>query len=381
VKYLPLIWSGIWRNPGRTTLIFLQVMVSFALFGMLQGLKTGTEAAIASARADLLFVRPAVTGGGALPRADLERLRNVPGVRYAAFADGFLGNYRRPDQPVYVMAIEDTPVWLTMWPEFLNVQKQDLDALHGSRTGALVDPSMAKKYGWHIGDKIPLTSETLQSNGSGNWTFDIVGNFVSGGEGRGSYIVANYAYLDEARVQNKGTVRNFYVSIADPHKAASISSMIDHLFANSSHETKTGSIHELAQQALQSIGDLNFLIRSVVSAVLVALLFAVSTMLMQTIRERTPELAVLKTLGFSNRALFILVIVEVCLVCIMAALLGLAVAVAVFPFAGMFVPGLSMPLSVIGLGVMGACLVALSSAAIPAMRAARLSIIDALAGR
>lgn len=380
MKYLPLIWSGIWRKSGRTTLIFLQVMVAFALFGVLQGLKTGTETAIANARADVLIVRPAVSGAAALPRADSDRLRAIPGVRHVTFADGLVGTYQKPDQPVFVLAIEDNPVWLTMLPEFLNVQKQDLDALHGSRTSVLVAPSMAKKFGWHVGDKIPLTSATLQSNGSGTWTFDIVGSFIASGEGPASYIVANYAYLDEGRVLAKGTVSKFFVSIADPHQASALSATIDHNFANSSNETKTASVHEIAQQSLQDIGDLDFLIRSVVSAVLVAMLFAVSTMLMQTIRERTPELAVLKTLGFSNGALFILVIAEVCLVCIMAALLGLALAVAVFPFAAMYVPGLSMPLSVIGIGAIGACLVALASAAIPAMHAARLPIVDGLAG-
>jgi putative ABC transport system permease protein len=381
VKFLPLIWSGVWRKPGRTILIFLQVMVAFALFGVLQGLKTGTERAIANARADILFVRAAAVGGGALPQADLERLRAVPGVRYVTFADGFLGTYQKPDQQVYVLAIEDNPAWLTMLPEFLSVQRPDLDALHRSRTGVLVDPSMAKKYGWHIGDKLPLTSATLQSNGSGTWTFDIVGTFLARGEGPAGYIVANYAYLDEARVSDKGTVRNFYVSIADPHQAARTTEAIDRAFANSSNATKTASLRETAQQSLQSIGDLDFLIRSVISAVLVALLFAVSTLLMQGIRERAPELAILKTLGFSNRALFMLVMMEMMLLCVTAALVGLAVALAAFPFAAQFVSGLSMPLSVLALGAIGSGLVAFASAAIPAMRAARLSIVDGLAAR
>jgi putative ABC transport system permease protein len=380
VKYLPLIWSGIWRKPGRTILIFLQVMIAFALFGMLQGLRTGTQTAMANIRADVLYVRAAVRGGAALPRAVLEPLRDVPGVRTVTFVDTLQGTYQKPNQSVFVLAIDPSPVWLTMLPEFMTVQKKDLDALRGTRTGVLIDPFMTKKFGWRVGDKIPLTSATLQANGSGNWTFDIVGNYVAGGEDP-SVVIANYGYLDEGRVRDKGTVRNFFVSISDPHQAAAISATIDHRFANSSNPTKTASIREMSQQSLQALGDVDFLIHSIISAVLVALLFAVSTMLTQTIRERIPELAVLKTVGFSNRALFILVVVEVCWVCIVAALLGLAVAIAVFPLAKNLAPGLSMPLSVIGVGVIGACLVALASAAIPAMRAARLPIVDALAGR
>ena len=380
MKYLPLIWSGIWRKPGRTILIFLQVMIAFALFGMLQGLRTGTQTAMAKIRADVLFVKAAVRGGAALPRAVLEPLRDVPGVRDVIFADTLQGTYQKPNQPVFVLAIDSSPAWLTMLSEFMTVQKKDLDALRGSRTGVLIDPFMSKKFGWRVGDEIPITSATLQANGSGNWTFDIVGNYVARGEDP-SVIIANYAYLDEGRVRDKGTVRNFFVAISDPHQAAAVAAAIDHRFANSPNGTQTASIREMSQQALQSLGDVDLLIHSILSAVLVALLFAVSTLLTQTIRERIPELAVLKTVGFSNRALFILVVVEVCWVCVVAALLGLAVAVAVFPLASNLAPGLSMPLSVIGVGAIGACLVALASAAIPAMRAARLPIVDALAGR
>jgi putative ABC transport system permease protein len=381
VKYLPLIWSGIWRKPGRTILIFLQVMIAFALFGVLQGLRTGTATATANIRADVLFVKAAVRGGAALPLTVLERLRDVPGVRNVTFVDTLEGTYQKPDQRVLVLAIDASPVWLTMVPEFMNVKKKDLDALRGSRTGVLITSAMARKFGWRVGDKIPLTSATLQSSGSRNWTFDIVGNFVVSGEDPTSLIVANYAYLNEGRARNKGTVRNFYVSISDPRQAAAISATIDHRFINSSNATKTASLRAMAQQSLQALGDLDFLIHSIIGAVLVALLFAVSTMLTQTIRERIPELAVLKTVGFCDRMLFILVVVEVCCVCIVAALLGLAVAVAIFPLAAKLIPGLSMPLSVIGVGAIGACLVAFASAAIPAMRAARLPIIDALAGR
>ena len=132
---------------------------------------------------------------------------------------------------------------------------------------------------------------------------------------------------------------------------------------------------------MQSIGDLNFAIRSIVSAVLVALLFSTSTMMMQTIRERTPELAVLKTLGFTDRAVFLIVVAEALVVCVAAALIGLALAMGVFPYASKFVPGLSMPMVVIASGVIGAVFVALISAAVPASRAARLQVVDALAGR
>ena len=381
MKYLPLLWSGIWRKRGRTILVLLQVAIAFALFGVLQGMKTGVERAVAKTRADLLIVLPADFGGAPLPMAYLDRLQSIPGMQSVDFADGFLGTYQKPTQPVYVLAIRPSELWVTLVPEMFQVTPKDLEALKSARDGVLITADIGKKYGWHVGDRIPLTSTTLKSDGSGTWSFQIVGTFADHEPGEAGFIVGNYDYLDQGRVLNKGTVRNFYAVIADPKRAAEMSETIDRAFGNSSNETRTGSLREIAQQQMRAIGDLNFLIRSVVGAVLVALLFSITTMMMQTIRERTPELAVLKTLGFGDRLIFALVVGECLLVCIAAALIGLALAAGVFPYAGKFVPGLSMPLNVVGVGLIGAVVVALITAVPPASRAAKLQVVDALAGR
>lgn len=381
MKFLPLIWSGLWRKPGRTILTVMQVIAAFGLFGVLQGMKTGVSEAIASARGDVLFVAPAAFGGAPLRRADIERLASIPGVKTVAFADGLLGTYQKPTQRVYVLAIEASDVWLTLIPEIFQVSRQDLEALRRTRTGVLINADIASKYGWSVGDRIPLVSSTLQTDGSGTWIFDVVGTFSARELSQGGYIVGNYAYLDEARTLDKGTVRNYYAVAADPRQAATVIEAIDNAFANTPNETKTASFRELAQQEMQSIGDLDFAIRSVVSAGLVALLFGLATMMMQTTRERIPELAVLKTLGFSNRAVFLLLVGESVIACVAGAIIGLALAMVVFPYAAKFVPGLAMPMIVIEVGVAGAVLVALLSAAVPAFRASKLQIVDALAGR
>ncbi len=381
MKFLPLVWSGLRRKPVRTALIFLQVCVAFALFGVLQGMKTGLDRAVANTRADLLFVAPAVFGGDPLPVAYVSRLKSIPGVKTVTFADSLGGTYQKPTQPVGVLALEASDVWLTLVPEIFSVRPQDLEALRKTRTGALISADIGRKYGWHIGDKVPLTSSTLQTNGSGTWVFDIVGMFTDHETGEAGFIVANYDYLDQARALNKGTVRNFYVVISDPKQAAAVSERIDRTFANSSSGTRTQSLREGAQQQMQSIGDLNFAIRSILSAVLVALSFSTATMMMQNVRERTPELAVLKTLGFGDRRVFVLVAAESLLVCVVGALAGLALASIAFPLAAKYIPGLSMPMVVVGAGVLGAVFVGLISVGVPGLRAARLNIVDALAGR
>ena len=381
MKYLPLVWSGIWRKPVRTALIFLQVCVAFALFGVLQGMKTGMDRAIASTRADVLYVGPAVFGGAPLSIADLSRLRSIPGVKTASFNYGMLTFYQNPTQSVYVLAIPPSDLFLTIAPERFSVQPKDLQALRKIRTGVLITADIGNKYGWHIGDKIPLTSSTLQTNGSATWTFDIVGMVTFHDRGEGSFVFANYYYIDEARALNKGMVTHFYAIVSDPKQAAAVSDAIDRAFANSASPTRTSSFRELSQQAMQSLGDLNFAIRSILSAVLAALVFSTATVMMQTIRERTPEFAVLKTLGFGNRTVFLLVAAELMLVCIAASLAGLALAWIAFPLAAKYIPGLSMPMVVVAFGILGAMLVALISVSVPGLRAAGLNIVDALAGR
>jgi putative ABC transport system permease protein len=379
MKFLPLIWSGIWRKPVRTLLVLLQVCVAFALFGVLQGMKTGVADAIARTRADLLLVFPNVFGEPPLPLAYQERLHKLPGIKTITYADGFLGSYQKPDQAVFVLGIENSDTWLTLVPELFKVLPEDLNALRATRDGALISADIAKTYGWKRGDHIPLSSALLQRDGSGNWVFTVVGMFTPHEVGGGGFIVANYTYLDEARVANKGTVRNFYVVVSDPHQAATVASAIDAAFANSPSETNTASLRENAQQGMQQLGDLNFITRSIVSAVFAALLFSTATLMMQSIRERTPELAVLKILGFTARGIFVLVVAESVVVCVAGALLGLALSSAAFPYTAHWIPGLTMPLGVVEVGVLAACLVALASAALPAVRAARLRVVDALA--
>jgi|HubBroStandDraft_5_1064220.scaffolds.fasta_scaffold04846_2 putative ABC transport system permease protein len=381
MKYLPLIWSGIWRKRGRTIFILLQVSVAFALFGVLQGMKTGVELAIAKTRADLLMVFPDAFGEPPLPRAYLDKIQPIPGVKSVTFADGILGNYQKPDQVVFVLGIDPTDLWLTLLPEIFAILPADLQALRSNRSGVLVTTDIAKKYGWKVGDRIPLTSPTLRRDGTGNWAFDVVGTFVSHEPGGGSFIVGNYTFLDEARVANKGTVRNFYVVTSDPAQAATVAETIDRTFANAPSETSTATLRENAQQGIQSIGDLNFLIRSVVGAVFAALLFSIATMMMQGIRERTPELGVLKTLGFTDRAVFMLIVAEAVVVCLSGAFIGLALATLAFPYTAKWIPGLTMPLVVIEVATVAASVVALVSAALPAVRAARLRVVDALADR
>jgi putative ABC transport system permease protein len=378
MRFLPLIWSGIWRKPGRTNLIFLQVSVAFALFGVLQGLKTGVEHLISQTRADLLLVHGSLGLTDSLPLRLLEEINLVPGVKTVVPVELFGAAYQNPSQQLGIVAIRPDDGWLSAFT--FTIAPDDVAAFRKLRTGTIIREGLAKKYGWKVGDHIPLMSTTTQMNGSTDWAFDVVGTYTDSDFGGGQdTLLINYAYFDEARLTGKGTVKHFNVAISDPRLAVQVSDEIDRRFANSANATQTDSLRELAQYQMQSIGDLNFLIRAIVSAVLVALLFGTATVMMQSIRERTPELGVLKTLGFADRAVFLCVLVEAMMVFVAAAACGLALALLVFPFAAKYVPGLSMPLIVVALGLASAVLVAAISALIPAVKAARLNIAEALA--
>jgi putative ABC transport system permease protein len=378
MKFLPLIWSGIWRRPGRAVLIFLQVCVAFALFGVLQGLKTGVEQVIAETRADLLLVHGSIGLADSLPLSQLEQIKSVPGVKVVAPVELSGAIYQNPDQKMVLVAILPVDGWLSAFT--FTIAPDVLKAFETIRTAAIIKESLAKKYGWKVGDHIPLKSATAQINGSTDWTFDVVGTFTDSDVGAaGDALLINYAYFDEARLAGKGTVAHFNVTVSDPTLAVAVSDEIDRRFANSSNETRTESLRELVQSEMQSIGDLDFLIRTILSAVLVALLFATATMMMQSTRERASEFAVLKTLGFTDSAVSLVIIAEAVAVFVAAAACGMALARLVFPFASKFVPGLSMPKIIVAAGLACAALAALISASIPAIAAARSNIAAALA--
>ena len=380
MKYLFLVWSGIWRKRTRAALILLQVTVAFTLFGVLQGLDTGIRQAINKAHANRMYVLSRVSGGDLLPLGLLPDIKRVPGVVEVSYGSGLGGTYQNPNQQIGANAVEATS-FARIYPEIV-IPPSQLAALASTRTGAVAGAELMRLYGWKIGQRITIQSPLTQRDGSRDWSFDIVGVFTQPDDpDRTNSLFINYAYLNEAREANRDTLNAFVVQIDDPKRSASIGHDIDALFANSSHETRTQSESDIAASQVQRIGDIDFLAHAVTAAAFFALLFATGALMMQTIRERTPELAVLKTLGFTDRAVFLMVVGESLLICIAAALLGLGLATGVFPYTAKFVPGLSMPLSVVGVGLIGAVLVALITAAPPASRAARLQVVDALAGR
>jgi putative ABC transport system permease protein len=380
MKYLFLIWSGMWRKRTRAALILLQVTVAFTLFGVLQGLNTGIKEAIGKAHANRMYVLSRVSSGDSLPLGLLADIKGVRGVVAVSQQSGIGGVYQNPDQQVGATAV-DAPSFARIFPEIV-IPPAQVAALDRTRTGAVVGEQLARRYGWKIGQRVTIQSPMTRHDGSRDWSFDIVGFYTEPDDpDRTNSLFINYAYLNEARDANRDTVGAFVVQIDDPKRSASIGHDIDALFANSSHETRTQSESDIAASQVQRIGDIDFLAHAVTAAAFFALLFATGALMMQTVRERTPELAVLKTFGFADRRVMGLILAEALVSCILGAALGLAIAALLLPRAKQLIGLGYLPGVVIVEGFAAAVILALISGAVPAWRGLKLQVATALSRR
>jgi putative ABC transport system permease protein len=354
--------------------------VAFILFGILAGIDAGFATLLERSRMDRLFTDPRF--GAPLPISYAEQIAKIPGVTVVAPRWGLGGYYQEQTNGMGVIGTDER--FFAARPE-MSVTKEQLETLRRTRTGAIVGVATARKYGWKVGDKFPLQSPMPRQDGSRVWAFDIVALMDNeDNPGQEPRTVVNYTYLDEERVALKGTADRFILRIDDPARATQISRAIDNLFTNSSAPTRTVSERSSRESGVNWIGDINFFTDAVLGAVAFMLLFLTGNTMMQSVRERTPEFAVLKTLGFSDGRVLMLVFGESVLLCSFAALAGLAIAKLVIPLVRDDIPGadiVQMPWIALLSGLAFALLVALVSGLLPALRAKRLSIVDALAGR
>jgi putative ABC transport system permease protein len=365
--------------------MLLQIASAFALFGLLEGVNAGIKKSIAQTHRDRLYIGSSVSLGDPLPVSVLARIRATPGVRYAAPRQGLPAIYQQPDQGVGVIATDPEPFFEIQ--DDWSVSPEHVAALANLRTGAIVGVATMAKYGWKIGDRVVLQSPVPKIDGTRDWAFDIVGTWdvsekaSNAGDTTATSLVANFAYVDESRLAGQNTVQLFMAKIEDPAEAASIGLAIDNAFVNSDHETRTQSEADLAAAQLQQIGDLNFLARAIIGAVFFALLFATGALMMQSIRERMPELAVLKTVGFPDRLVMGLIVAEAVTFCLFAAGIGLAIGAFVLSSARGFIGIATTPVLVTSVGLLFALLLALIGSSVPAWRGLRLQVADSLAGR
>jgi putative ABC transport system permease protein len=380
MKYLPLVWAGIWRKTSRAILMLLQIASAFLLFGLLQGLNSGIKQAIAKTHSDRLYVGSSVSFGVPVPISLLPQIKSVEGVKYATPLVQFPAIYQRQGQGIPMNGV-DPEAFFGMFSDY-EVPKAALEAMKNNRTGVILGSIPAKRYKLKVGDRLVLQSQVPRKDGTNAWAFDILGIFDVPAQPNGANAaIVNFEYLNEARLADRDTSL-LYIALAEsPARAGAVARAIDAKFANSTYETRTQSEGDLVSSQLQRIADIDLIVGGIIGAVFFALLLATGALMMQSVRERVPELAVLKTLGFSDELVMGLILLEAILFCVFSAMVGLGLAAVILPMARSVIGLTSMPAVVFMAGVGFAIALAVVGGSVPAWRGLRLQVAEALAGR
>jgi putative ABC transport system permease protein len=387
VKYFHLIWAALLRRKTRTAFTLLSVLAAFLLFGLLDSVRSAFANAGASvAGVDRLVTVSKISFTLSLPKSLQARIEALPGVSKVTYANWFGGMYQDPKNFFANEAVAQN--FLDLYPE-LQLPAAERQAFRDTRTGALVGAKLAKRFNWKLGDKIPLQATIFpQKSGSNTWTFDLVGIFHEVDPkqtDRENVMVFNWDYFDEARAFGNGNVGWYITRVTDRNAAGQVARAIDALSENSDHETKTQTEQAFNANLVGQFADVGLIVAAIMGAVFFTLILLTGNTMAQAVRERIPELAVLKTIGFSNRSVLGLLLVESVLLIALGGVIGLLLAgIAVSTLKANV--GASLPLSPVGaeiwlrgLGLM--VVIGLIVGALPARRGMRLRIVDALAGR
>ncbi len=386
MKYLHLIWSALARSRMRTVLTLLSVVTAFLLFGMLDSVRVAfNNSGQSLTGADRLVVASRLSITQSLPYRLLPQIEAVPGVEDVAFGNWFGGVYRDMQNFFPNFAVSDD--YFQMYPELV-IAPEQLESFRADRTGAVVGASLAEKFDWQIGDTIPLQATIFPRDGSNDWQFTLRGIFHVEDEAmkqQENQLMFHWDYFNEANDYVSDEIGWMMVRVADPAQADRVGQAIDAISANSDHETKTQTEAAWTQSFMKQFADVGLIVTAIMGAVFFTLLLLTGNTMAQAVRERIPELAVLKTIGFTDRTVLGLVLAESVLLIGLGGLVGMALAQGMVAWMAGYsqglLPGKAIPsqtwLVALGLVLVLGVVVGL----LPALRAKRLKIVDALAGR
>ena len=385
MKYFSLVWAQLFRSRTRTLLTLLSVVVAFLLFGMLDSVRVAFNSGGSVEGANRLVTASRLSITQSLPIRLETQIRQVEGVRDVAYGMWFGGIYQDPKN--FFPNFSVSPNYFDVYRE-LQIDPAQLEDWKQTRTGAIVGETLAKQFGWKIGDTIPLQATIFPRGGSNDWPLELKGIFRSkdrahaGNEER--QLVMNWKYFDESNDYIKNQVSYYTIILDSPDHASRVAQAIDAISANSDHETKTQSESAFQQAFLKQFADIGMIVTSIMGAVFFTLLLLTGNTMAQAVRERIPELATLKTLGFKDSTMLSLVMIESVLLVGLGGLLGMVLASLVLPvvaarFGGLLPP--YVPLNTWLVGIVLVLLIGTIVGLLPALRAKRLKIVDALAGR
>ena len=379
MKFLGLVLKSAKRSKRRTLLTVMSVAIAVFLFAALRAVLDGFNAGAEAASSTRVVTIRSTSLMFQMPISHLETIKNIPGVQDVTYASWFGGIYKDPKNFFGQFAI-DPEGYLRMYPEIL-LTPVERKAFLDDRTGCIIGEGLARTYGFKVGDKITL-QVGIPIYGQRDYDFTVRAIYRSGGAAVDNQsMMFHWKYADE-RSMLKGQIGWYVTQIANPDQAPQIMRAIDEKFANSPYETKTDTERAFQTSFVSMFGNLNLLLGSIALAVVITTLFVAANTMAMSVRERTTEIAVMRTLGFPSATIFLLVAGEGLLMATVGGILGIGVAYTIvnprFLNAGGFIPEIgvnntnvlvALALSV-GIGVLAGL--------IPATMASRLKIVDAL---
>jgi putative ABC transport system permease protein len=384
MKYFGLLWAGLFRKRARTILTMASLVVAFLLFGLLQAVQSAFVAGVDVSNAGRLITNGRYSIIDLLPISHAQRIAATPGVEAVTHATWFGGQYQDPANFFPKFPVEPE-AYLDLYPEIM-LSAAQREAFINTRTGVVVAKGLADRFQWSIGDRIPIIADIWQGKDGNTWQFDLVGIYeLPEDSNLGDSMLINYSYFDENRAGAQGQVGWFISRMSDPNQAGEVAAAIDQQFLNSNNETKSATEQEFFLSFAKQIGNIGLIVTAILGAVFFTIVLVTGNTMSQAVRERIPELAVLKTLGFSNQKVLALVLSESVLLSLIGGGLGLLLAFVLVPGVAQamrgFLPGMAFTPEALGLGVVVAVVLGVVVGLFPALKAMRLSIVDALGGR
>jgi putative ABC transport system permease protein len=379
MKFVGLVFKSSRRNLRRTLLTVFSVAIAVFLFAALRAVVEGFHAAAEASSSTRIVTIRSTSLIFQMPSSHAETVRSVPGVRDVTWANWFGGIYKDPNNFFGQFAIE-AESYLRMYPEVL-LSPEEKQAFLDDRTGCLVGDGLLKRFGWKLGDKIVL-QVGIPTYGREDFPFTIRGVYKAGSSAVDNQtMLFHWKYADERSLE-KGLVGWLVAEIADPDQAAKVSGEIDKKFENTPYETKTDTEKAFQTSFASMFGNLDLLLGSIAIAVVITTLFVAGNTMAMSVRERTTEIAVMRTLGYPSQIIFFLIAGEGLLMSIVGGVLGAGLArflVNPSMFTGnAFIPPFGVTGANVVVGVLLSALIGVLAGIIPATMASRLKIVDAL---
>ncbi|HEY6248681.1 MAG TPA: FtsX-like permease family protein [Candidatus Angelobacter sp.] len=377
MKFSHLLFANLFRKKTRLVLTTAMFAIALLLFGFLGIIKAAFGGNVELAGADRLVIINRTSIIQPLPLAYRDRMLRIPGVKDVTHFNWFGGVYQDPKNFFGQFAI-DVEHQRQMFPEF-KVPDDQWQTFVKDRTGAIAGADLAKRFGWKLGDRIPIQGTFLP--GTWEFTLDGIYNASRNGDDQTQFWFQWDYFEEKVPDRYKGMIGWYYVKVANPDDSARVAKAVDNEFSNSTYETKTDTEKAFAAGWVKQFGNIEFLIMVIGTVVFFTLLLVTGNTMATAVRERTAELAVLKAVGFSDRFVLLFVLGESLLIACIGGAIGLGLAKLLTlggdPTGG-FLPGFNMPASVIPWGLAAALAVGVASAILPAVTAMRLRVVNAL---